>query len=46
MKKTNGKNAQRLPTKNQRYAEKQRNSKIVKWVGKIIIAKKLEKHYT
>lgn len=28
--KTNGKNAQRLPTKNQRYAEKQRNSKIVK----------------
>jgi len=44
MKKANGKNAQRLPTKNQRYAEKQRNSKIVKWVGKIIIAKKLEKH--
>jgi len=44
MKKANGKNAQRLPTKNQRYAEKQRNSKIVKSVGKIIIAKKLEKH--
>ncbi len=26
--------------------KKRRNSKIVKQVGKIIIAKKLEKHYT
>jgi hypothetical protein len=30
MKKANSKNAQRLPTKTQQYAEKRRNSKIVK----------------
>ncbi len=35
-----------MPAKIRRCAKKRRNSKIVKQVSKVMIAKKLEKHYT